>query len=66
MSSSIFLVEYLELFMYRIMTSAKSDSSTTAFPIWIAFIFLLTALANFQNYVEWKLVRSIWSDVFPY
>ena len=38
MSSSGFLVAYLECSMYSIMSPANSDSFTSSFAIWIPFI----------------------------
>ena len=46
MNSSSFLGASLELSMYRIMLSANSDSFTSSFSIWIAFISSLTTMAR--------------------
>ena len=46
MSSSSFLVASLGFSVYRIMSSAKTDSFIFSFPSWIPFISSLVAMAR--------------------
>ena len=67
MSSSSLLVASLRLSMYSIMSSAKSDSFTSSFQIWIHFISFscLIALARIYNTMWNKSDYSGHPCLFP-